>query len=53
MNMSESLAMLFEIEKVRILVSVFIVIVTIGVAGLIYIGKTGFDRVNKRRKGRK
>ena len=39
MNMSESLAMLFEIEKARILVSVFIAIVTIGVAGLMYIGK--------------
>lgn len=53
MNISESLAILFEIEKARILISVFIAIVTIGIAGVIYIGKAGFDRVNARRKGRK
>lgn len=53
MNIQESLAMLFELEKVRVLVGVFVSSTIIGVAGLIYIGKTGYDRVSKRRKGRK
>ena len=53
MNISESLAMLFELEKARILVSVFIAIVIIGIVGVIYVGKTGFDKINERRKGRK
>ncbi len=53
MNISESLAMLFELEKAKLLVGIFVAITTFGIAGVIYIGKVGFDKVNERRKGRK